>query len=317
MRHSTSFITVLLAVVLAAGAARAQFVHAGAGEGQVSATGHVHLQRPPTHLRMYLQLTAKGKTLEEALAALKERREAAVAQLEKLGVDKSALVFTPPGMDESAGAQQKRMEAMIAQRMGGRGAKKGAKPVKPPVAVATMLTANWPLTGDTTEKLLLAADGLREKIKAAALTGGKEAPKLSPEEQEVAEEMAGQNSNMGNDEEQAKPGEPYFMFVARLSPQDRQTALADAFAKAKVHAAELAKAAGAGLGPMTALSGDLQGGYGGYQQYGRYGNYGRNEFLQQIAQAAGGEEQGETMAPKPDGIAFDFVVNATFAVAAK
>ena len=156
---------------------------------------------------MYLQLTGKGKTLEEALAALKERREAVAAQLEKLGVDKSALVFTPPGVDDSAGAQQRRMEAMIAQRMGGRGAKKGAKPVKPPVAVTTMLTAHWPLAGDTTEKLLLAADAVREKIKAADLAGGKEAPKLSPEEQEVAEEMAAQTSpNTGGDEEQVEAG---------------------------------------------------------------------------------------------------------------
>ncbi len=111
----------------------AQSVHAtGTGEGQISASGHVHLQRPPTHLRMYLQLTGKGKTLEEALAALKERREAAAAQLEKLGVDKSALVFTAPGVDDSTAAQQRRMEVMIAQRLGGRGAKKARNPSSRP-----------------------------------------------------------------------------------------------------------------------------------------------------------------------------------------
>jgi hypothetical protein len=187
MRKSTSLIAGLLAslmLALAASAARAQVVrHAIAGEGQVSASGHVHLQRPPTHLRMYLQLTGKGKTLEEAFAALKERREAVAAHLEKLGVDKSALVFTPPGVDDSASAQKQRMEVMIAQRMGPRSAKKGAKTTKPPVGVTSMLTAQWPLAGDTTEKLLLAAEAVREKVKAAELTGGKEAPKLSPEEQ--------------------------------------------------------------------------------------------------------------------------------------
>ncbi len=180
-----------------------------------------------------------------------------------------------------------------------------------------MLTAQWPLAGDTTEKLLLAAEALREKIKAAELTGGKEVPKLSPEEQEVAEETAAEMSrNMGGDEETAKPGEPRFLFVARISPQDRQTALSGAFAKAKAQAAELAKAAGAGLGPLTGLSGEA-GGMGGYSPYSRYNSYNRGdyEFLQQIAQAAGAEEQhNEAVAPRPDGIGFDFVVNATFAV---
>ena len=137
MKESKCFILGLL-VALAAGAARAQLVRPpSAGEGQVSASGHVHLQRSPTHLRLYLQLTGKGKTLEEALAALRERREAAAAELEKLGVAKTALAFTPPGVDDSQLAQQRRMETMIAQRLGGRGAKKGAKKAKPPVAVTT------------------------------------------------------------------------------------------------------------------------------------------------------------------------------------
>jgi hypothetical protein len=305
-----------LTVVLAASAARAQVGRQpNAGEGKVAAAGRVHLQRQPTHLRMFVQLTGKGKTLEEALAALKERREAVVAELEKLGAEKGAEVCAPPSVDESAGAQQRRMEMMIAQRLG-RGAKKAAKPVKPPVAVTALLTAQWPLAGDTPEKLLLAADAVREKVKTADLSGDKESPKLSPEEQEVAEEMAAQ-PNQGGDEEQAKPGEPHFMFVAKLSPQDRQAALADAFAKAKTQAGELAKAAGAGLGPLTGLSGEGGGGMSGVNPY-RYNNYNRQayaEFLQQVAENAGGEEQqGEALAPRPDGIGFDFAVNAEFAL---
>ena len=318
MKNFNCFIAGLVAGLAAALAAtaRAEDVSpAGMAAAHVSAAGHVHLQRSPTHLRMYFQLAGKGKTLEEALAVLKERREAAAAQLEKLGVDKDAVVFAPAGVDDSAAAQQRKMEAMIAQRMGGRG-KKSAKAAKPPVAVASLLTATWPLAGDTPEKLLLAADGIREKVKAAEL-GGKETQKLSPEDQEVAEEMAGQAPNMygGNEEEAVKPGEPYFVFVAQLSPQDRAAALAEAFAKAKAQAAELAKAAGAGLGPLTGLGGDAQN--GGFSPYGRFNPYGynRGDFMQQIAQAAGAnEKQGEITAPKLDGIGFDFVVNATFAV---
>jgi len=182
-----------------------------------------------------------------------------------------------------------------------------------------MLTAEWPLTGDTTDKQLLAADALHEKVKAAELAGGKEAVKLSPEEQEVADEMAGQNAaNMGGEEPQPKPGEPRFVFVARLSPHDRQTALADAFAKAKSQAAELVKAAGAGLGPLTGLSGEAGGGMAGMNDSGgafssaiaRY----NTEFLQQVAQTQSDSQGNEAVGTRPDGIAFDFVVNATFAI---
>jgi len=321
MRQTTRFLPGLLTgllVVLAASAARAQIVPA-AGQGQISAMGHVHLQRPPTHVRMYVQLTGKGKTLEEALAALKERREAVAAQLGKLGVDKETLVFSPPGVDDSLVAQQRKMEVMIAQRMGTRGVKKAAK-TKPPVTVATLLTAQWPLAGDSTEKLLLAADAVREKIKAADLNSSKDSPKPSAEEQELAEEMAAQNEPFsGNQEETVKPGEPRFMFVARLSPKDRQTSLAEAFAKAKTQAAELAAAAGVGLGPMTALgeSGGSMGRFGGFNQSWQYNRYGRpDEFMQQIVQNATSEaQQDETISPNPDGIAFDFVVSATFTAA--
>ena len=320
MRKSTLFITGLLAV-LAATTTRAQVFRgpAAGGEGQISAMGHVHLQRPPTHLRMYVQLTGKGKTLEEALAALTARREAVAAQLQKLGVEKSALVFAPPNVDESQAAQQRRMEAMLAQKISVRGAKKDVKPAKPAVAVTSLLTAQWPLAGDTVEKLLLAAESVREKVKAVDLTGGKEAPKLSPEEQEAAEEMAAETArNMGySGAEQVNPDEPRFVFVARLSPQDRQTALAEAFTKAKTQAAELAKAAGAGLGPLTGLSGEAGGGisYANSMARYNYSNRSEYEFMQQVAMAGGPEEpEGETIAPTPGAIGFDFVVTATFAV---
>jgi uncharacterized protein YggE len=132
--------------------------------------------------------------------------------------------------------------------------------------------------------------------------------------------MAGQvAANMGGEEPQSKPGEPHFVFVARLAAQDRQTALTDAFAKAKLQATELAKAAGAGLGPLTGLSSMNSSGGGYPSPYARYGNYGRGEydFVQQVAQTASpDEQQSEALAPRPDGVAFDFVVNATFAIAA-
>ena len=171
--------------------------------------------------------------------------------------------------------------------------------------MVSLLSVQWPLKADNPEKLLLAADELREKIKAADLAGGNDAPKLSPEEQEVAEEMAAEQSRQSNEEATA-PNEPRFVFVARLTAAERQKALAEAFAKARVQAAELAKAAGMELGSLASLSGEGGGNAGGLSPYVRapWGGYSRNEeydmVQQTIAANGGGEEQrNESLARSP------------------
>ena len=65
----------------------------GAGHAAISAVGTSVVERKPTHMRLYVQLLAKGKTLEAALEKLKERREAATTQLEALKVDPKSIVF--------------------------------------------------------------------------------------------------------------------------------------------------------------------------------------------------------------------------------
>jgi len=50
-------------------------------KGTVSGLGTVVLKRKPELLRIKVDLIAQGKTMKEALASLKDRREAAQAQL--------------------------------------------------------------------------------------------------------------------------------------------------------------------------------------------------------------------------------------------
>jgi hypothetical protein len=313
---------VCLMLALSPAGARAQMDAAAPPRDTLAATGTAQLQRPPTMLRMHLQLTAKGKTLEEALGALKDRREAARAQLEKLNADKTSITFGNPTVSNAQNAQQRRMEMLVAQRMGSRGAKaKSAKPVTLPVTVVTLLTAQWPIEGDNPDKLLLAGETLREKVKAAALAGPKEAEQLSPAEQELAEEMAeDMQQQRGSGEEPAPTGTPQFLYVARLSPKDRETGLADAFAKAKSQAAELAKAAGVPLGRLVGLTG---GAYGrnafNNEEMGGYG-YSRQDYM--FMQRAAMQQflpnaeplQEEAVSTQPGALAFDFHLTATFAM---
>src|SRR5207248_364694 len=92
-----------------------------------------------------------------------------------------------------------------------------------------------------------------DKIKSADVAGMKNAPALSPEQQEEQEEQQGMAQQMG-DASQADPREAQFVYVARLSEDEQSRIASEAFAKAKAEAARLAKAAGADLGALRQLS---------------------------------------------------------------
>ena len=89
-----------------------------------------------------------------------------------------------------------------------------------------------PVGGD---ELLLAATELQDKIRAADLGQAKSA---SLEEQEAMEESGSYDGNAP-----VRPGEPVFLFVARVPEDVRAKALADALGKARAGAERLAKAA--------------------------------------------------------------------------
>ena len=309
-----------LCVLLLSSIARAQ-VGGGAGpvsNRTISATAKVAFDQRPTALRVQVELVAKGKTLKEALAKLRERREAATAQLDTLGADEESITFGNPSLTNALNQQRRQFEMMLVQGMASR-AKRVPKGLQIPkmVIVSSELTAEWPLEADGPEGLLLAAEALQEKVKAADLAGAKRAEKLSPEEQEVAEEMAAMLSDSGV--EQVEIGVPHFVYIARISDQQREQALAEAFEKAKTRAAQLAKAAGAKLGPLVALSGSGTGqnNYHEEMMYNRfdgYSPYTGGMFLQGPTglQGSDDEDDGEAIGTDAGLLKFTFEVNATF-----
>ncbi len=300
-------------------AARAQFeawqmgmFAQNAPNESVVGAGSASIERPAVAMRLHVELFGKGKTLEEALENLKDRREAARVQLEALKADPQSIAFGTPTLSNPESEQRRRFEAMVAQRFSARG-REVPKALKVPKSftVSASLTAEWPLEADSVEQALLATQALQDKVKAADLAGTKDAEELSPEEEELAEEMADMMDYTG--QEEVKPGEPYFLYVARISEEDRSKAFAEAFAKAKGQAAELARAAGARLGPLVALSG----GGGGTSDYGddMYG-YERRSYLMRLAGRQEGPweaaEQNEAVSGDPGSVAFTFHVNAVF-----
>ncbi|HUE72545.1 MAG TPA: SIMPL domain-containing protein [Pirellulaceae bacterium] len=292
MKSIASFLALAAALVAGVPSVSAQFGGLG-GPGTITGTGVSQIERLPEVMRMRVVVTAKGSTLEEALAALKDKTEAANSQLSTLGAEKESVKLDPPQIAAESSDRRRQVEMMMAQRL--RGGKRSAKKeeTKQPVAVSTTLTAEWPLQSKTGEELLVAATALQDKIKAADLAGAKEASQLTPEEQEALEEMESQGYNPYGDQE-AKPGEPIFLFVAAIAEADREKADAEAFQKARQHAARLAKAAGAGLGKLQSLAGAGQAGVDESEYANPYANVAAYRMLQ--AMQAGGQPDSESEA---------------------
>jgi len=288
----------------------------GVANDAVTSVGTASVKIKPERLRMYVQLVGKGKTLKDALDSLENHREAALLQLEALKVDKDSISLGTPTV--AAQSQQQQLEMMVRARMG-MGASKAVKKGPRVYQVNVSLTAEWPLPSDKPDELLLFVDNLTEKIKKVDLSGEKDTRELSPEEQELLEEMEGAVTSYSGRSDQVQVGKPYFVYVGTISGDQRNKAMREAFVKAKKNAEELALAAKVRLGPLTGLSG---GGSGSSNRYGNYGPYGNSyqirNYLQQMMRGQAGEDEtseNEVIGYTPGVLSYQIAVVATFKLA--
>jgi len=162
--------------------------------------------------------------------------------------------------------------------------------------------------------MLIEVHELQKKVEDADLAGLKDASKLSPEEQELLEEMEGISMSSFGSEGESKPGEPIFSFVSVVSPEEHDQALADAFQKAKLQAARLAKAAGAKLGTLQSINGSRD----QSDDFINYGGYGYNQYAYQLLQGAfeseeeWDEDKLEALGVKPGKVTYTIRVRASF-----
>ncbi len=253
-RSSIAIWTLSAASILsAASTTHAQYFGAGfAGlltDDAVQTRGTMVIKRRPELLRMQVDLNASGKTTKDALAKLKAQREASMERLAKLDPVKGTLKATDPIIAPVTDRQQQ-MRMMVRQRMrqGGKKAKKATEAT--PVTVASTISAEWKLSAEDAEARLLEVNALEEKIRASEQSGKKEAEAEASEEME--EEMDEMNMNGYEDPNVAKPGTPYFVYVAKISKADINKGFAEALDKARKKAEQLAQVAGEELGPLRA-----------------------------------------------------------------
>ncbi len=305
---STLFLCLLPSLALA------QFEqYAGpAQEGSVSGMGTVKLDRTPSILRMSIQLSEKAESLEDALAKMKDRREAVTMQLEELGAVKDSIQVQPPQLASADSVQQRQMaQIMQMRRMQGRRVPDEAK--APTVSnITALVTAEWTLEQQDHDAMLMFVKQLKDEITKADLAGLKEPEKLSPEAAEVAEEMEAMMAEMSYGEESVKPGEPTFFFVAQLLEADHEEALATAFERAKKQAGQLAKAAGTELGPLASLSGMI--GQSDETMSGYYDgpSYQMRRMMARLMNESGDTaDQMEAVSPDPSKCSFQATVQSS------
>ena len=268
--------------------------------------GQAEIKKDPELLRLQVEVVVRGKDLKDALDKLKERRGELVKKLAELEAVKDSVEFGAPSVSADKTARQLAMERMMMER--GRYSPPVRQPPKvktpDPVFVAMTLKADWAL-GGTAEELLLKAQTLQERIKAADLGGLKALDaQATPAELEIQEEMR-------NDRDDGpRRGEPTFLYVAKLKDAERDQALARAFQDARTHAERSAKAASASLGALAHLESDTQpvgfGNNGDDDSY-RFQRY-RGGMIPNTPEPT----KGEVVGFQPGQLMFRFGVSASF-----
>jgi uncharacterized protein YggE len=281
-------------------------------DGQVTGVGSTEIKRPAEVLRVQVELVVKGKDLKEALTKLKERKEAAKAQLAGLGMAQDAVVFGETAIAAGQTDQQRQMEMMVMQRRGGK--KPDAKNKQPdPVYVGCSLKADLPIKAGSGEEQLLACHALQEKIKAADLGATKETEKLSPKDEELAEEMQEMARMMHQQHGEAARGEPTFLYVSKIPAAERDKALREAFRKASDHATRLAKAAGAELGALRSLSSHTQMDTAEMHEMNPYAVRAAARYMRGMS-GESSDEIEEAVGISPTSVSVKIGVNASFSI---
>jgi uncharacterized protein YggE len=310
-----TFLSIVCLASLPLGASRVAQAQFGAGSSapSINGSGASVLSRSPKTLRLRIDLSGSAKSTKDALAKLKTLGDAATTKLKDMGAEKDSIKIAAPRISEASNDQRRQMEMMVRQRMRAGGKKPKAQP-EPPVVVSATLTAEWKLAGKDVAALLIEGHDLEEEVKAADLAGTKKnGEEKSEEEQEMTDEMEQYGMR---DDGQPKPGQPLFMYVAKVDEAERAKALHGAYEKARAEAEQLAAAAGVKLGSLRGLQSQASPGDEGNYGYSRYGNM-RQYMIAQMA--ASGESESalptEAVGAHPGEVRMTFAVYANFELA--
>jgi hypothetical protein len=220
-----------------------------------------------------------------------------------MGADEKSISIARPKLTGGKTDQQRRMEMMVRSRMEG-GARKEDGPKKEPVILSAALTAEWALPDDF-EKVLTDSHAIQEKIKIADMGGQKDLEEKKTEEEE--EEEAEEDMHYYGGMEEPKPGDATFVYVSKVSTDEVQKAMTEAFRRCRESATQLAAACGMKLGALMDVSSSTEN-TSTPDQFAPYRTY--------MQQQAGftTPQPDEAISPNPGDLAYTVTINGSFAL---
>jgi hypothetical protein len=219
----------------------------------VSGSGSATVRQRPSVLLMLIRLRTCEATLELGLARLKERREATERWLGRLGA--ARVDCGEPHFDDQANTDPVAKMRALAGRAGRAARKKPpGSDDRPDRGVNAVVTGAWDIAALSPEEVLVLVDRLR--FEAAGDAGAGESPDEPPpwEAQDDPVQQQIQQMVLAQLQPAAGPDRgPQFLFVSRLGDEEREAAVAEAFARARRNAERAALAAGRRFGDPASL----------------------------------------------------------------
>ena len=273
-------------------------------------TGRVSVRKPADRLRARIPLSARGKTVRKAAESLKEKAAAARLQLETLGADKDSIRMGDVNIDAGVSDTHHRMRMQFGSSISGRASEEDA-PIDAMIVVRQYVAADWKLQGEGIE-LLARSDELRRKIQETSFSDeADQQDELSPEELEVMEE-----ARMFGESDDEDPDKPAIVFLATIAEEEQKKMAADAFARAKKAAAELAAAAGKKPGRMlTIRNGSEMGDVNDWNEYEMQQQFGRTQYKMMQEDMQQRNEERTIQGTDPGGLRFQYFLSVGYELA--
>lgn len=273
--------------------------HADEPLATIVVSGHATVALKPQTLRMTLLVTADGDDIRAAAAKLQQQESDLKSRLVAAGADEGSIKFSDPVEGADAATLNPQQRLMQQMQIASQRQAAIATPSTSPAAatVSSMMTAEWPLADAPAQGGLIAANDLESKIKSA-LPANAPVDSKTPEEQEIAEEMAAQQGENG------KPTDPNFTFVHKMSDAERSRVYAQAFADAQSQAKILASATGKQLGAILHIS------------TGNSSDGSANPYEESLMESTGGAavapDPGEATGAQRNAVTYSASLTATF-----
>jgi len=214
----------------------------GSDEG-IHASGHATVPVRAERMRLRIELVAGGESILDSLAKLKIIRERCLRQMDRLKPLPDSVRFDAPGIKRNQPIGEE-AQAAADDDAPNKPANAEETPAPRRVVASVPLTADWAFKSTDPADLAIEIATLQQAIVDADLSKRRGADD-DAEENEDADNPLGLPV--------AAPGQPQFLFVGRLSPEEQQKCVTRAIARARREAELLARGAGTTLKRLRTL----------------------------------------------------------------